>query len=681
MSTTPEPAARQQQDRQRERPVQPLLSDAVIALRAPTQVWSGRDGDLGGTPVDGVYHGDVRHVSGLTLDCAESAVEYISVAPEGASRVVFGGLLRAVDDDQPDPKVRLVRDRRVADGALAETWTVASHLTEPVRVTLRLRLRPDFVTLHDVKAGIAPPADVAGTTAVVPEVTITVAPGTARAGAGAQSFTLTADGASVTTTSDGEIEASWPLDVPARGEAQAAWSLALHDDSLVVRGAGGTWPGTRPGSGLPAAPADADPRLGRWLERALEDLDALRLTLPGHPTDDFFAAGAPWFFTLFGRDALWAARLALPVDTRAAASTLRVLARLQGTAHDIETAQEPGKILHELRATPFEMPQHDVVLPPLYYGSVDSTPLWICLLADAWRAGMPDSEVADLLPALRNALTWLVEHGDSDGDGFLDYIDRTGRGLANQGWKDSGDSIQWRDGTLAEGPIALCEVQGYAYEAALAGADLLEAFGSQETEPAAATPSPAALSPAALRAWAADLRARFARSYWVETPEGRYPAVALDRNKQAVDTLTSNIGHLIGTGILDAAQEEHVAELLLDPTMSSGFGIRTMSTGAAGYWPLSYHGGSVWTHDTAIVVHGMHRAGLTEQAERAVGGLLAAAEGFDYRVPELHSGDPATRAGVPAPYPAACRPQAWSAAAAITCLAVTRATRAPAVVG
>lgn len=679
MSTTPEPAARRQ-DRQREQPMQPLLSDAVIALRAPTQVWSGRDGDLGGTPVDGVYHGDVRHVSGLMLDCAESTVEYISVSPEGASRVVFGGLLRAVDDDQPDPKVRLVRDRRVADGALAETWTVASHLTGPVRVTLRLRLRPDFMTLHEVKAGLVQPADAAGTTAVDPEPAVTVAPGTARASAGTQSFTLTADGASVTTTPDGEIEASWPLDVPARGEARAAWSLALHDDSLVVRGARGTWPGTHPGSGPLTAPADADPRLGRWLERALDDLDALRLTLPGHPADDFFAAGAPWFFTLFGRDALWAARLALPVDTRAAASTLRVLARLQGTTHDVETAQEPGKILHELRATPLEMPQHDVVLPPLYYGSVDSTPLWICLLADAWRAGMPDSEVADLLPALRNALTWLVEHGDSDGDGFLDYIDRTGRGLANQGWKDSGDSIQWRDGTLAEGPIALCEVQGYAYEAALAGADLLEAFGSQERGPAAAL-SPAALSPAALRAWAADLRARFAQSYWVETPEGRYPAVALDRDKRAVDTLTSNIGHLIGTGILDTAQEQHIAELLLGPTMSSGFGIRTMSTGATGYWPLSYHGGSVWTHDTAIAVHGMHRAGLTEQAERAVGGLLAAAEGFDYRVPELHSGDPATRAGVPAPYPAACRPQAWSAAAAITCLAVARATRAPAVVG
>ncbi|MFI9487829.1 glycogen debranching N-terminal domain-containing protein [Promicromonospora sp. NPDC052451] len=652
------------------RPLQPLLDDAVIALRAPTQVWSGRDGDLGAAPVDGVYHGDVRHVRGLVLECAESAVEYVSVAPESASRVVFGGLLRGADDAQPDPKVRLVRDRRVTDGSLTETWTVASHLTEPASITLRLRLRPDFTTLHEVKAGLAGPAGAMDEPGHA--LAVTTAPGTATAASGTRSLTLTADGATVTTAADGEIVASWALDVPARGSAEAAWTLDLHDDALVVRGAGGTWPGRPAGSSgvsRPTVPAGADPRLGRWLDTALDDLDALRLTLPDQPGDEFFAAGAPWFFTLFGRDAIWAARLALPVDVRIAASTLRVLARLQGTTHDVGTAQEPGKILHELRAAPLEIPGEGIVLPPLYYGSVDSTPLWVCLLADAWRTGMPDDEVAALVPALRGALTWLVEHGDSDGDGFLDYIDRTGRGLANQGWKDSGDSIQWRDGSLAEGPIALCEVQGYAYEAALAGAEILETLGATAGGATADDP----LHPDRLRAWAADLRTRFAQAYWVETPEGRYPAVALDRHKRPVDTLTSNIGHLLGTGILDAAEEEHVAGLLLGPTMSSGFGIRTMSTDAAGYWPLSYHGGSVWTHDTAIAVHGMHRAGLAGHARRAVDGLLAAAEGFAYRVPELHAGDPATRAGVPTPYPAACRPQAWSAAAAVTCLAVAGA--------
>ncbi|HEV6953319.1 MAG TPA: glycogen debranching N-terminal domain-containing protein [Promicromonospora sp.] len=661
---TPSPTPPQQAP---QHPVQPLLSDAVIALRAPTQVWSGRGGDLGAAPIDGIYHGDVRHVRDLVLECAESAVEYVSLVPESASHVVFGALLRGADDARPDPTVRLVRDRRVGDGSLAETWTVTSHLAEPTRVTLRLRLHPDFASMHDVKAGLADERDDGTDEAQDPaRVTITTQPGSATAASGSARFTLTADGAEVSTTpDDGAIQATWSLDVPARGQAEAAWALALHDDALVVRGAQGTWPAPDARAAV-RVPGDADPRLSRWLDTALGDLDALRLALPDDPGDDFFAAGAPWFFTLFGRDAIWAARLALPLDVGVAASTLRVLARLQGTADDVDTAQEPGKILHELRAAPLEIPGEGVVLPPLYYGSVDSTPLWVCLLADAWRAGMPDDEVAALLPALRNALTWLTEYGDSDGDGFVDYIDRTGRGLANQGWKDSGDSIQWRDGHLAEGPIALCEVQGYAYEAALAGADLLEAFTGADGAP---TSGP--LAPAALRRWAADLRARFAEAYWVQTPEGRYPAVALDRNKRPVDTLTSNIGHLLGTGILDATEEQHVADLLLGPSMSSGFGIRTMSTGAAGYWPLSYHGGSVWTHDTAIVVHGMLRAGLGDQARRAVDGLLAAAEGFAYRVPELHGGDAATRAGVPTPYPAACRPQAWSAAAAITCLAVS----------
>jgi glycogen debranching enzyme len=182
-------------------------------------------------------------------------------------------------------------------------------------------------------------------------------------------------------------------------------------------------------------------------------------------------------------------------------------------------------------------------------------------------------------------------------------------------------------------------------------------------------------SPAELRAWARELRARFAEAFWVETPEGRYPAIALDRDKRPVDALSSNIGHLLGTGLLDPADEEQIAALLTGSTMSSGFGIRTMSTGAAGYWPLSYHGGSVWIHDSAICARGLARAGLHDAAREVAEGLVAAAEGFDYRVPELHSGDPARLAPAdrdaggarPTPYPAACRPQAWSAAAAIQC--------------
>ncbi|WP_109210282.1 MULTISPECIES: glycogen debranching N-terminal domain-containing protein [Microbacterium] len=640
-------------------PLQPLLNEATIVFRAPTQTWSGPEGDLGDAAIHGVYHGDVRHVRALRLSCAGSRIEWISASAEGPDRVVFGGVLRGLDDPTPDPKVRLMRDRRVSAGRLTETLRVASRLDTPITTRLSVRLTPEFAPLQDVKAGIprtraleiAAEGD-SGTDAAT------------RVVAGAQRFVLRTPGAAVDV--DGEdVVATWPVKVPADGLTEVAWSIELEDDSLVVRGASGPEPWEA--RGIAAEVRDEHPRLGRWLEVALGDLGALRLSLPDDPGDEFFAAGAPWFFTLFGRDSLWAARLALPLDPGIAASTLRVLARLQGTKDDAETAQDPGKILHELRATALAMPGEGIVLPPLYYGSVDSTPLWVCLLADAWRAGMPEPEVRDLLPPLVRALRWILDHGDSDGDGFLDYVDRTGRGLANQGWKDSGDSIQWRDGRLAQGPIALCEVQAYAYEAVSAGAEILEAFGDADLDPALGVPTPAEL-----RTWAAQLRRRFADEFWVQTPEGRYPAIALDRDKRPVDTLTSNIGHLIGTGLLDADDEAHVAELLVGPTMSSGFGIRTMSTESAGYWPLSYHGGSVWTHDTAICAHGMARAGLRGPALRVVDELLSAAEGFDYRVPELHAGDAASVTSRPTAYPAACRPQAWSAAAAVTCREILR---------
>lgn len=626
-------------------PLQPLLSDAVIVLRAPTQVWSAASGDLGDAAIHGVYHGDVRHVRGMVLTCDGRMPEWISVSADGPSRVVFGGLLRALDDPVPDPQVRLLRERVAAAGAVGETVTIASRVDRPIETTLQLRLDPDFAPLQEVKAGTATPRAWAASSGVGVDAPVDVA-------SADRSFRVTAPGAAVSVEDDAVL-LDWRVRVEPAGTASVSWSIEATDPSLVVRGVDRPY---RPA--VPALSDSADPRVRRWLDVALGDLDALRLALPDHPEDEFYAAGAPWFFTLFGRDSLWAARLALPVDAGMAASTLRVLARLQGSRVDAETAEQPGKIPHELRSAALELPGEDIVLPPLYYGTVDATPLWVCLLADAVDGGMPHDEARALLPALRRALEWITEYGDGSGHGFLDYIDETGHGLSNQGWKDSGDSIQWRDGSLARGPIALCEVQGYAYEAATRGAALLDSLGED--------------GGAALLDWAAALRDRFRGAFWVETPEGRHPAIALDADQRPVDTLTSNIGHLIGTGILDPAEEADVAALLLGESMSSGFGIRTMSTAAAGYWPLSYHGGSVWTHDTAIAVHGMMRAGLEEPALRIVDGLLAAAEGFGYRVPELHSGDPASWTRTPTPYPAACRPQAWSAAAAVVCAEAIR---------
>jgi glycogen debranching enzyme len=255
------------------------------------------------------------------------------------------------------------------------------------------------------------------------------------------------------------------------------------------------------------------------------------------------------------------------------------------------------------------------------------------------------------------------DHGDSDGDGLLEYVDETGHGLANQGWKDSGDSVQWHDGRLAEGPIALCEVQAYAYEAAVHGADLLDHFGRDGGD--------------AWRAWAERLRDRFRASFWVSDAAGAYPAIALDAAKRPVDTVTSNLGHLLGTGLLDEHEEALVAARLVSPELAAGFGLRTLSSDAAGFWPLSYHGGSVWTHDTAVAVSGLARAGFADEARTLAEGLLAAAPSFDHRMPELHSGDDRGEVPAPVPYPASCRPQAWSAAAAVAVWAATHDVAPP----
>jgi glycogen debranching enzyme len=442
------------------------------------------------------------------------------------------------------------------------------------------------------------------------------------------------------------IRVTWGVAVPARGSTSRSLALEVHDALAVVAAAAAPTPWGRPEL------TGADDRLQRWVERSLGDLDALRLTRVGS-RDEFLGAGAPWFFTLFGRDSIWAARFLLPLGTGIAHGTLRTLAALQGRERVAATAEQPGKIIHEVRRATLELPDEGVELPPHYYGTVDATALWICLLADTRERGLGDDETRELLPALRAALAWMRDFGDSDGDGLLEYVDESGRGLSNQGWKDSGDSVQWRDGSLAEGPIALAEVQAYAHEAAVRGAALLEEFGEDAAE---------------WRAWAARLAAQFRASFWVSDADGRYPAIALDARTRPVDSLTSNIGHLLGTGLLDGAEARLVAARLVSPRLDAGYGIRTLATGSGGYWPLSYHGGSIWAHDTAIAIRGLHRDGFRDEARRLSEGLLRAAAAFDYRMPELHGGDAASEVPRPVPYPAACRPQAWSAAASIVVL-------------
>ena len=624
--------------------LQPLLHATTVLLRAPSQAWSAGDGAIDGHGITGIYHSDIRIVSKSMVTVGSQSAEPIATVPSGAASGVFVGLLRGLDDHTADPRVRLLHRRTVSTTGVTESLTIQSALGYVISTTAAVHIDSDLAEMESVKAGIS------GT-----GVPFTVSPASASWGRGAVQATLTAPNAEVSTHPDGGIVLGWGLDIPAHGSVTVSWTIDAEDADAVVSG-----PTDAARWSVPVVTA-GDDRLERWLTQALSDLDALRLTPVSDPASEFLAAGAPWFFTLFGRDSLWAARFMLPLGTTLAADTLRVLASLQGTESVAGSAEQPGKIMHELRRATLSIPGEAVVLPPLYFGTVDATPLWVCLLHDAWKWGLPEPEVVVLIPHLVAALEWMRDYGDADGDGLLEYVDATGTGLANQGWKDSGDSVQWRDGTLAEGPIALCEVQAYAYEAATHGADMLEHFGLAGASE--------------WRDWAARLRTRFHESFWIEDPAGAYPAIALDSSKRPVDTVTSNIGHLLGTGLLDSRQAALVAGRLVSPELNSGYGLRTMSTDSEGYWPLSYHGGSVWTHDTAIAIAGLARDGFTEEASSLVSGLLTAASGFDYRMPELHSGDAASEFGAPVPYPAACRPQAWSAAASVAVLAATLGLR------
>jgi glycogen debranching enzyme len=600
---------------------QPLLHDLAITLRAPNVCLSGSDGQLRGTDAQGVLAGDVRVLgyAVVTVDGVEP--EPIAHGSDGASSAYFIGLLRDLGDEGRDPTVWLRRDRTVVAEGMRETFTVINRSREDLLVEVALAVGTDLAAVATIRAGEPLSADAA-------DVAVSL------------------DAPDAVAAPDG---LRWLVDVDAGSSASVGWSLSVHDSGAVVVPAQVRLDRT-------AAVRADDPRLATLFAHALDDLDALLLTEPDHPGDVFAGAGAPWYLTLFGRDALWTARLLLPVDVAVAGGTLRTLARLQGREDDPASGEEPGKILHERRraatAHAAEPGGQPMLLPPRYYGTVDATPLWICLLRDAWRWGLPTDEVRALLPNLEAALGWIARHGDE----FVVYSDGSGHGLTNQGWKDSVDSVRFADGTIAEGPVALVEVQGYVHEAALAAAELLEAFGGGDASQ--------------WRDYAADLAVRFRKRFWVTDDAGPYPALALDGEGAPVDALTSNVGHLLGTGLLDDAESALVAQRLLAPDMASGFGLRTMSRRAGSYSPLSYHCGSVWPHDTAVVARGLacadHRSAAAELAVQ----LLDAADGFDRRLPELFAGFGVDEVAAPVPYPASCRPQAWAAAAAVELLRV-----------
>ena len=397
------------------------------------------------------------------------------------------------------------------------------------------------------------------------------------------------------------------------------------------------------------------PTLPAIWQQAVEDTEALRMVDTTVRGGAFVpAAGIPWFVAIFGRDSLVVSMESISAFPEFALGALRTLARVQATDDDAEQDKEPGKIPHEIRSG--ELASLKLLPFAPYYGSADATPLFIIVLSYAYQWS---GDIALLQRYRRNAeaaLGWLLQYGDRDGDGFQEYSRRSSRGLFNQGWKDSWDAIRHADGSIPETPIALCELQGYAFDALLRMAEIYDLL--KEPEQAAD-----------LRERARRLYQHFNEVFWWEA-EGTY-YLGLDKDKRPMETVASNAGHCLASGIVPPERAGRVVDRLMADDMWSGWGIRTLSTRHPAYNPFSYHCGSVWPHDNATIAGGFRRAGRHAEAQRVAEGIFAAAERFDaHRLPELFAGLPRDAGAFPVPYLGANVPQAWAAAAVFRLVAI-----------
>jgi len=620
-------------------------ADQLVVLDGSTFFVSDRRGDAHGGETAGLFFADVRHLSvwQLLVDDEPVRVLTASVVDYYSARI-FATLAAARVGVNPSVSVR--RDRIVADG-VHEDVVVENHSDEERRVRVELRYAADFADLFEVKEATASKGHLSAT--VEPSGVVLTAQWDGQRRATRLAF-----------SGEGEFGVDRAvfdvrLGPRQRWETCVDISCAVGDAETSPRADHGGFGQLEPqmpmtlAEWLDDAPElDAsDDTIVHTYRQSLVDLASLRF----RPFPDLEwslpAAGLPWFMALFGRDSLLTAYMALPFQPHLAQTTLRALAGLQATEDDPFRDAEPGKILHELRrgilAATGEVPHSP------YYGSHDATPLFLILLDEYERWTADTALVRDLEPAARAALAWIEGAGDLDGDGYLEYRTRSTAGLENQCWKDSWNSILFADGRLALPPIATCEIQGYAYDARVRAARLARlAWGDD------------ALADR-LEADAADLRERFDRDFWIE--ERCYYALALDADKRQVDSLTSNIGHLLWSGIVTDERAATLAGRLTGPELSSGWGVRTMSSGDDGYNPIEYHNGTVWPHDTAIVAEGLRRYGYRDEASQLAGALFDAAASFDFQLPEVFAGFARAETTIPVEYPTASRPQAWAAAA------------------
>jgi glycogen debranching enzyme len=620
-------------------------SDTVTLVEGATFCLSDRHGDVVPGGSHGLFFRDARVLSRWELRVDGQVAESLSVESSEAFAAQFI-LRRAPRAGLADSALLVVRERLVADG-LREIISLHNLDHESTVVSLELHADADFADLFSVKEGRAP---LGGAEMTVVDGELMLAERAERVHA----LYVAASGDPIVLP--GSL--TWRV-VVAPGQcwqteivAQPTWDNPKIDAGLRRDEHVGSRDPTRKIEAWRDTATNVETGhqvLNAVLRQTESDLGALLIHDDTGRGRAFVAAGAPWFMTLFGRDSLLTAWMALPLHVGLSIGTLQQLASVQGRRIDPITEEQPGRIMHEIRRGPASA---DVLGGSIYYGSADATPLFVMLLAECWRWGADEAAVRALLPAADTALAWAENHGDRDGDGFVEYHRATDRGLINQGWKDSFDGINDSAGRTAEPPIALCEVQGYQYAALLARAELAQGFGDATTA-------------ARLRDRAETLRGKFLEAFWL--PEHGWYAIALDGRKRPVDALTSNVGHCLWTGI---ATDEHAGQLierLAGAQMDSGFGLRTLATTMGAYNPMSYHNGSVWPHDTAIAVAGLlryrHVPGAVALAERLATGMLDAAAAFGGRLPELFCGFPRSQFHSPVPYPTSCSPQAWASAA------------------
>ncbi|MER6029727.1 glycogen debranching N-terminal domain-containing protein [Streptomyces sp. NPDC001851] len=633
-----------------------------LLVRGATFAAVGDRGDISGVrgsgSPDGLFVRDARHLSRwqLTVDGA---------VPEVLTPVTDGGAARCVlvprGGRQEPPAHTLFRHQAVGDSSFVESLRVTSNRPVPTTVRLAITADADFTDQFELRSDHRTYAKAGAVRSR--EVLDDGIEFTYRRAEWRSCTTITADPApdAVEETGTGARRLVWTLDLAPHGTTELLLRVIArpHGEKRALRVP------RDPASVLDQlAVAEAEfvegvafptgwPELAEACARGLADLAALQVPATGPDGEELRvpSGGAPWFLALLGRDALLTSLFALPYRPELAAATLPALAATQATGTGLSPVAQPGKIVHEVRHG--ELAHFGQVPFGRYYGSVDATPLFLVLLG-AYTERTGDAVLARRLERhARAAVAWMLDHGGLTSRGYLVYRADEG-GLANQNWKDSPGAICCADGTRPTGAVMAAGAQGYAYDALRRTAWLARTVWGDETY--------AAL----LEQAAADLRDRFQRDFWME--EHSFPALALDGEGHRIDALASDAGHLLWSGLLDKEYGEVVGRRLLEPDFFSGWGVRTLAAGQAAYHPLSYHRGSVWPHDNALITLGLARYGLHDEARAVAHALVDAAVVAGYRLPEVLAGYGRDTHPEPVPYPHACVRESRSAVAPLALL-------------